>query len=70
MWFAHAGLLLVAVAAVLAGFFASPVAGILVAGAFAALFAVALAAQRLRGRRGRDAFRRAYALGFGWTQWF
>ncbi|MFD8219770.1 hypothetical protein ACFV2U_40320 [Streptomyces sp. NPDC059697] len=39
------------------------------AGAFAALFLVALGVLLLRGLRGLDAGRRAYLFTFGWANW-
>ncbi|MEU6272983.1 hypothetical protein ABZ871_11290 [Streptomyces populi] len=66
---AHFGLGVVVVASVVVGCFATPVAGVLVAGAFATLSLVALAAMFLRGVRGPDAWRRAYLFTFGWANW-
>ncbi|MET7276497.1 hypothetical protein ABZS59_35875 [Streptomyces flaveolus] len=66
---AHVGLGIVVVASVLLGLFAQPAAGVLVAGAFAALFLAALAVMLLRGIRGLDAARRAYLVSFGWANW-
>ncbi|MFF9458668.1 hypothetical protein [Streptomyces flaveolus] len=66
---AHVGLAIVVVASVLLGLFATPAAGALVAGAFAALFLAALAVMLLRGIRGLDAARRAYLFSFGWANW-
>lgn len=66
---AHFGLGLVIVASVIVGMLAGPVAGVLVAGAFAALFLVALGVLLLRGPRGLDAGRRAYLFTFGWANW-
>jgi hypothetical protein len=66
---AHVGLGIVVVASVLLGLFTQPAAGVLVAGAFAALFLAALAIMRLRGIRGLDAARRAYLFSFGWANW-
>ncbi|MFF6888075.1 hypothetical protein ACFY9F_33360 [Streptomyces sp. NPDC012421] len=66
---AHFGLGIVLVASAVAGLFASPIAGALVAGSFAALFLVALVVMLLRGIRGLDAGRRAYLFSFGWANW-
>ncbi|MER5663758.1 hypothetical protein [Streptomyces mirabilis] len=66
---AHFGLGLVIVASVIVGLLAGPVAGVLVAGAFAALFLVVLGVLLLRGLRGLDAGRRAYLFTFGWANW-
>ncbi|MFD9655925.1 hypothetical protein [Streptomyces mirabilis] len=66
---AHFGLGLVIVASVIVGLLAGPVAGVLVAGAFAALFLVALGVLLLRGLRGLDAGRRAHLFTFGWANW-
>lgn len=66
---AHFGLGIVIVASVTLGLFAGPIAGALVAGAFAALFLVALVVMRLRGIRGLDALGRAYLFTFGWANW-
>ncbi|SCF82469.1 hypothetical protein GA0115254_11831 [Streptomyces sp. Ncost-T10-10d] len=66
---AHFGLGTVVVVSTVVGRLAGPVAGALVAGAFAALFLVTLAVMRLRGARGREATRRAYLFSFGWANW-
>ncbi|MEU3462032.1 hypothetical protein ABZ721_19095 [Streptomyces sp. NPDC006733] len=66
---AHFGLGAVLVASVLVGCLAGPVAGALVTGAFATLFALTLAVMFLRGIRGTDALRRAYLFSFGWGGW-
>ncbi|MGV9274504.1 hypothetical protein [Streptomyces griseosporeus] len=66
---AHMGLALVALASVLAGVVWSPKAGVIVAGAFAALFVVALGGALLAGRRGWGAARAAYRFTFGWADW-
>lgn len=66
---AHLGLAIVVVAGVITGVFGNPVAGGIVAGAFAALFLVALAVMLLRGVRGMEASRRAYLVTFGWANW-
>lgn len=66
---AHVGLTVVVVATVVVGCFAGPAAGSAVAGAFAGLFLVALAVGLLAGRRGADAWRRAYRFSFGWGRW-
>ncbi len=47
----------------------SPGKGAILAGAFAALFAVALCGAVLVGSRGRDAVRAAYGFTFGWAEW-
>lgn len=49
------------------GLFAGPVAGALVAGAFAAVFLIARVATLLRGIRGLHSGRRAYLSTFGWA---
>ncbi|MER5535310.1 hypothetical protein [Streptomyces mirabilis] len=66
---AHFGLGMVVVASVIVGLLAGPVAGVLVAGAFAALFLVVLVIVLLRGPRGLDAGRRAYLFTFGWSSY-
>ncbi|MFF0040058.1 hypothetical protein ACFYRG_28110 [Streptomyces mirabilis] len=66
---AHFGLGLVVVASVIVELLVGPVAGVLVAGAFAALFLVVLVVLLLRGLRGLDAGRRAYLFTFGWANW-
>ncbi|MFF2522725.1 hypothetical protein [Streptomyces liangshanensis] len=66
---AHFGLGIVIVASVIVGLLVGPVAGALVAGAFAALFLVALVVMFIRGIRGPDAVRRAYLFTFGWANW-
>ncbi|KAB1140465.1 hypothetical protein F7R91_35795 [Streptomyces luteolifulvus] len=66
---AHFGLGIVIVACVIVGLLVGPVAGALVAGAFAALFLVALVVMFVRGIRGADARRRAYLFTFGWANW-
>lgn len=66
---AHFGLGIVIVASMLVGLLVGPVAGALVAGAFAALFLVALGVMFLRGARGPDGGRRAYLFTFGWANW-
>jgi cobalamin biosynthesis protein CobD/CbiB len=67
---AHLGPGIVAVVAVAVGCFATPLAGALVAGAFAALFLGALAVMFPRGVQGVDALRRSYLFTFGWASWF
>ena len=66
---AHVGLLLV----VLAGVFVSVVwslkTGVIIVGAFAALFVVALVVALLAGKRGRGAVHAAYKFTFGWANW-
>ncbi|MFH8760477.1 hypothetical protein [Streptomyces atroolivaceus] len=66
---AHFGLGTVNVASVIVGLSAGPVPGLLVAGAFTALFLVARAVMMLRGVRGPDGVRRACLLTFGWANW-
>ena len=66
---AHVGAGVVALASVVTGSFEGPWPGLLVAGGFLTLFLVTLAVLRQRGRRGRDAARRAYLLTFGWGGW-
>ncbi|MEV7185396.1 hypothetical protein [Kitasatospora sp. NPDC093102] len=66
---AHFGLGIVIVASAVVGLFAGPIAGALVAGAFAALFLAALTVMLLLGIRGLDAGRRAYLFAFGWANW-
>ncbi|MFI5470905.1 hypothetical protein ACIA6D_11815 [Streptomyces cacaoi] len=66
---AHMGLAIAIIAGVLAGAAWSPRTGLIIAGAFAALFVVALAVALLAGSRGRDAVRAAYKFTFGWADW-
>jgi hypothetical protein len=66
---AHFGLGIVVVASGSVGYFSTPVAGALIAGAFTALFIAALAVMFLRGIRGADVWRRAYLFAFGWANW-
>ncbi|MFG1808025.1 hypothetical protein [Streptomyces sp. NPDC049040] len=67
---AHLGLGVVVVAAAILGGTAGPVAGALLAAAFAALFGVVRAVMAFRGIRGADAWRRSYVFTFGWANWF
>jgi hypothetical protein len=66
---ANTGLAVVIVATAVAGFLASPMSGVLVAGAFAALYLAALTYQLWKGVRGATALHRAYLFTFGWGQW-
>lgn len=66
---AHMGLAITIIASVLVGAAWSPRTGVIFAGAFAALFIVALAVALLAGSRGRDAVRAAYKFTFGWANW-
>lgn len=66
---AHFGPGIVVVASVIVGLLMGPLAGALVAGAFAALFLVALVVMFVRGIRGLNAGRRAYLFTFGWANW-
>ncbi len=66
---AHVGLMLVVVASVFVGVVWSPRTGVIIAGAFAALFVVALAVALLAGGRGWGAARAAYKFTFGWANW-
>ncbi|MFE9626737.1 hypothetical protein [Streptomyces sp. NPDC006527] len=66
---AHMGLAITIIASVLVGVVWSPRTGGIIAGAFAALFVVALAVALLIGRRGRYAVRAAYKFTFGWANW-
>ncbi|MEV4940864.1 hypothetical protein [Streptomyces zaomyceticus] len=66
---AHFGLGIVIVAGVLVGLLVKPVAGALLADAFAALFLIALVVMSVRGIRGPDAARRACLVTFGWANW-
>lgn len=66
---AHMGLAITIIASVLVGAAWSARTGVIFAGAFAALFVVALAAALLAGSRGRDAVRAAYKFAFGWAEW-
>ncbi|MEU1350342.1 hypothetical protein [Streptomyces sp. NPDC005795] len=62
----HIGLVLTIIAlAVIAGF-SGPRWTLIVAGCFIAWFILALTIIRLRGGRGGDSVRRAYAATFGW----
>ncbi|MET7855549.1 hypothetical protein ABZT48_47305 [Streptomyces avermitilis] len=66
---AHFGLAIVIIACIFVGVVWSPRIGAIIAGAFAALFVVALAVALLAGSRGRDAARAAYKFTFGWADW-
>ncbi|MGI5250811.1 hypothetical protein [Actinacidiphila glaucinigra] len=66
---AHVGLAIAAIASVVVGAAWSPRTGAIVAGAFAALFVVALAVALLAGSRGWNAARAAYKFTFGWADW-
>ncbi|MFF3205120.1 hypothetical protein [Streptomyces sp. NPDC002962] len=66
---AHMGLVIVIVASVLAGAAWSPRTGVIIAGAFAALFVVAPAVTLPAGGRGRNAVGAAYRFTFGWADW-
>ncbi|MFF2515827.1 hypothetical protein [Streptomyces sp. NPDC058086] len=66
---AHMGLAITIIASVFVGVVWSPRTGVIIAGAFASLFVVALAVALLAGSRGRDAVRAAYKFTFGWAEW-
>ncbi|WP_052457100.1 hypothetical protein [Streptomyces sp. AcH 505] len=66
---AHFGAGVVLLVSVLAGFLVAPATGLLVAGAFAALFVVTLAVMLLRALPRTQALRRAYLFTFGWANW-
>ncbi|MER5383492.1 hypothetical protein ABT040_25040 [Streptomyces sp. NPDC002688] len=66
---AHLGLAISIIASVFVSVVWSPRTGAIVAGAFAALFVVALAVALLAGSRGWDAARAAYKFTFGWADW-
>ena len=66
---AHLGLMLAAVATAFVSVLWSTKTGMIIAGAFAALFAVATAVALLSGRRGWGAARAAYTFTFGWVGW-
>lgn len=66
---AHVGLAIAAMACIVIGVIWSRKTGAIIAGAFAALFVVALTVALLSGRRGRGAVRAAYKFTFGWANW-
>ncbi|WP_326628602.1 MULTISPECIES: hypothetical protein [unclassified Streptomyces] len=66
---AHMGLAITIIASGFVGVVWSPRTGVIIAGAFAALFVVALVVALLAGSRGRDAVRAAYKFTFGWADW-
>ncbi|MGW1404999.1 hypothetical protein [Streptomyces sp. NPDC002403] len=66
---AHMGLAIVIIASVFVGVVRAPRTGVIVAGAFAALFVVALGVALVAGGRGRSAVRAAYRFTFGWADW-
>ncbi|MEU9780775.1 hypothetical protein AB0H92_07325 [Streptomyces phaeochromogenes] len=66
---AHMGLAITIIASVFAGVVWSPRTGVIISGAFAALFVAALAVALLAGSRGRNAVRAAYRFTFGWADW-
>jgi hypothetical protein len=66
---AHIGLAIAIIASVFVGVVWSPRTGAIIAGAFAALFVVALAVALVAGRRGWSAARAAYKFTFGWADW-
>lgn len=66
---AHAGLVITAVVVALSAAIGGVRWALIVGGAVAAWFAVALFAVRRGGRRGRAAAVRAYLLTFGWAGW-
>ncbi|WP_406408232.1 hypothetical protein [Streptomyces sp. NBC_01643] len=66
---AHMGLAITIIASVFVGVVWSPSTGVIIGGAFAALFVVALVVALLAGSRGRDAVRAAYKFTFGWADW-
>ncbi|MFJ1544898.1 hypothetical protein [Streptomyces sp. NPDC088246] len=66
---AHVGLVIVITASVFVGVVWSPRTGLIIAGAFAALFVVALGVALLAGSRGRSAVGAAYKFTFGWADW-
>lgn len=66
---ANTGLGVVVAACLIVGFLVGVRPGLLVAGAFAALFLATLAVMLLLGARGTDAVHRAYLFTFGWGNW-
>ncbi|MFF5004442.1 hypothetical protein ACFY3G_16555 [Streptomyces phaeochromogenes] len=66
---AHMGLAITIIASVFVGVVWSPRTGVIISGAFAALFVAALAVALLAGSRGRNAVRAAYKFTFGWADW-
>ncbi|MER8045274.1 hypothetical protein [Streptomyces sp. NPDC094032] len=66
---AHLRLGIVAVASLVVAWLTSPVAGIAVAGLFAALLIAVLTVLTARGVHVRDAWRRSYLFTFGWANW-
>lgn len=66
---ANIGLAIALIASVFVGVVWSPRTGAIIAGAFAALFVVALAVALVAGSRGWNAARTAYKFTFGWADW-
>ncbi|MFD7715952.1 hypothetical protein [Streptomyces sp. NPDC059814] len=66
---AHGGLLVTAVALGVVGALAGPKWPLIIGGAMAVWFALALGVVRRRGGRGWKATERAYIATFGWAQW-
>ncbi|MFD7425918.1 hypothetical protein ACFV6Z_02450 [Streptomyces sp. NPDC059818] len=62
----HIGLVVTIIALVVIARFAGPRWTLTVAGCFTAWFILALTVIRIRGGRGGEAVRRAYAATFGW----
>ena len=67
---AHLGLVLTLIVLAAVAEFGDPHAALVVAGVFAAWFALALTFIVALGGRGRNAVGRAYVATFGWAQWF
>ncbi|GAA2935571.1 hypothetical protein [Kitasatospora cinereorecta] len=66
---AHGGLVVTAVALGVVGALAGPKWPLIIGGAIAVWFALALEVVRRRGGRGWKATERAYIATFGWAQW-
>ena len=62
----HIGLVVTIIALVIIASFSGPRWTLIVAGCFTAWFILALTIIRIRGGRGSEAVRRAYAATFGW----
>ncbi|MER7959511.1 hypothetical protein [Streptomyces sp. NPDC096030] len=66
---AHMGLGVTVIVLILIASFSGPRWTVIVAGAFTAWFALALAVIHMGSGRGWDAIRRAYIATFGWGNW-
>ncbi|MFE7334860.1 hypothetical protein [Streptomyces griseus] len=66
---AHLGLGVTVIALIVVASFSGPRWTMIVAGAFAAWFLLALAVIHIGSGRGWDAVRRAYIATFGWGNW-